>query len=203
MSFSQETSCSDGVDNDGNGLTDGNDTSCICNTAITAMPNPVNIEDPVVDFTVDHPEYNLSWNFDDGTVSTSSNTMHRFDQIEGEHIVYLYVRKGACFDTTSVTILVDAGVVFYIPNAFTPDGDEFNNEFKPIFTSGVDQFDYTLKLFNRWGEVVFVSHDLSFGWDGSYNGSLSREGSYLWTVEYKDLYSDKRFNHNGQVFLTR
>ena len=93
--------------------------------------------------------------------------------------------------------------MFYIPNAFTPDGDEFNNSFKPVFTSGIDPYDFTLTLFNRWGEVVFESKDFSVGWDGTYHNKLSREGTYLWTVEFKDMYTDKRFNYNGQVFLSR
>ena len=44
----------------------------------------------------------------------------------------------------------------------------YNQLFKPVFTSGYDPFDYTMLVYNRWGEVLFESHNAEFGWDGTY-----------------------------------
>ena len=68
------------------------------------------------------------------------------------------------------------------------DGDEFNQTFKPIFTSGFDPFYYTFSIYNRFGNLIFESHDPAMGWDGSYNDGKTnfncQVGTYVWTVEY-------------------
>lgn len=72
-----------------------------------------------------------------------------------------------CPDTAYAVIIVKEEAIYYVPNAFTPDGDEFNQAFTPIFSTGVDPYNYNMKVFNRWGEVIFESNDLSVGWDGT------------------------------------
>src|SRR5690554_7934441 len=83
-----------------------------------------------------------------------------------------YTDKG-CSDTVSGVVRILDRLIFYIPNTFTPDGDKFNETFQPVFTSGFDPQSYNLYIFNRWGEIVFESHDTSIGSDGTYgiNGS--------------------------------
>lgn len=76
----------------------------------------------------------------------------------------------------------DCDVYVYIPNAFTPDGDEHNQTFKPVITGeNIDSFE--LRVFNRWGQTVFVSYDQNVGWDGTYSGFLVPDGIYSWTLE--------------------
>src|SRR5690554_8199582 len=80
-------------------------------------------------------------------------------------------------------------LLFYIPNTFTPDNDNFNETFKPVFTSGIDLQSYTLYIFNRWGELVFESHNTEVGWDGSYGAESNttvKSGTYLWKVIFKE-----------------
>ena len=89
--------------------------------------------------------------------------------------------------------------IFYIPNSFTPDGDEHNNMWKPIITSGFDVYNYTLTLYNRWGEVIFVSHNVNEGWDGTYNGVIVMSGIYTWCIELKSLNTDNRQVFKGSV----
>ena len=61
----------------------------------------------------------------------------------------------------------------YIPNTFTPDGDEKNNVWVPIFTSGFDPYDFHLTVYDRWGEIVFETKDIDFGWDGTYKNNTA------------------------------
>ena len=89
--------------------------------------------------------------------------------------------------------------IFYIPNSFTPDGDEHNNMWKPIITSGFDVYNYTLTLYNRWGEVIFVSHSVNEGWDGTYNNMIVPIGIYVWIIEMKSLNTDNRQIFKGSV----
>ncbi len=90
-------------------------------------------------------------------------------------------------------------IIFYIPNTFTPDNDEFNQDFQPVFTSGFDPYDFNLKIYNRWGQVVFESNDATQGWDGTYGGELVQDGSYTWKIEFKSISNDERFIHTGHV----
>ena len=94
-------------------------------------------------------------------------------------------------------------LVYYIPNAFTPDGDTYNETFQPVFTSGFDPYDFKLLIFNRWGEVVWESNDASVGWDGTYNGKLVQNGTYVWKVEFKTLSNDERIMRTGHVNVIR
>jgi gliding motility-associated-like protein len=89
--------------------------------------------------------------------------------------------------------------IMYIPNSFTPDGDEHNNTWKPIITSGFDVYNYTLTLYNRWGEIIFVSNNVNEGWDGTYNNMIVPIGIYVWIIEMKSLNTDNRQIFKGSV----
>jgi gliding motility-associated-like protein len=93
--------------------------------------------------------------------------------------------------------------LIFIPNTFTPDGDEVNQVWKPIFTQGYDPYDFEMTVLNRWGEIVWVSKDASIGWDGTYDGKMCPEGVYTWVVEYGVLENDKRVVKHGHLTLLR
>ena len=87
-----------------------------------------------------------------------------------------------CYDSTTQVINVLDALIFNVPNSFTPNGDEFNNVFKPVFGSGFSPEDYSLLVYNRWGETVFQSLDLFNGWDGTYNGTESPSATYYYVI---------------------
>ena len=76
-------------------------------------------------------------------------------------------------------------IIFELPNAFTPNGDGMNDEFKVISNAGVTTLN-SLKIFSRSGNLVFQSQDLSKGWDGRYNGTIMPIDIYYWTAVYVD-----------------
>ena len=67
----------------------------------------------------------------------------------------------------------------YIPNAFTPNGDGINDFFGAV-GEGIDS--YRLRIFNRWGVLVFETTNLNHQWDGYYNGQLAPIGAYTYEV---------------------
>jgi gliding motility-associated-like protein len=77
--------------------------------------------------------------------------------------------------------------IIYIPNAFSPNGDEFNSVFKPVVSLS-DINDYALTIFDRWGQVIFRTNEIQEGWDGTLNisGKLAPLGTYIYVVELKD-----------------
>ena len=146
------------------------------------------------------------WDFGDDTdLSTSMNPSHEFpgDQTSG-YIVTLYAYSPiGCIDSTTSIIQVNEEVIYYIPNTFTPDGDEFNQLFQPIFTAGYDPYDFNMQIFNRWGEVIYETNDDTVGWDGMYNGKIVQDGIYTWKIEFKTISSDERIMINGHVLKTK
>ena len=92
-------------------------------------------------------------------------------------------------------------LIYYIPNTFTPDGDSYNENLAPVFTSGYDPYDFDLFIFNRWGETVWESHDSSVGWDGTYgaSGKVVQNGSYNWRIEFKTTETYERILGTGHV----
>jgi gliding motility-associated-like protein len=143
------------------------------------------------------------WSMGDGASGTSVNASHTFPSDEGgSYLVELIAMSPlGCADTTWVRVNVSEEVIYYVPNTFTPDGDTYNEYFKPIFTSGYDPYDYDLFIFNRWGETIWESHDSSIGWDGTYgaSGKLVQNGTYTWRIEFKTTETDERILVTGHV----
>jgi gliding motility-associated-like protein len=95
--------------------------------------------------------------------------------------------------------------VFYVPNSFTPDDDEFNETWGPVFTKGFDAFNFNLLIFNRWGEVVWESHDADARWDGSFgvDGLDCPVGVYVWKIDFKPIETDEKITITGTINLIR
>jgi gliding motility-associated-like protein len=133
------------------------------------------------------------WVFGDpegSNYSTEEDPSHTYPNIGGEYDVLLtaYSPLG-CTDTAWAKIIVKEDLVFYVPNTFTPDNDGYNEEFKPVFTAGFNPYEYDFFIFNRWGQIVFESHNSEVGWNGSYGSNqeikLVQDGTYTWLIRYR------------------
>ena len=145
------------------------------------------------------------WNFGDGSgPSTDVAPLHTFPDGPGVYTVTLTAYSPAgCVDVTEQVITVKEELIFYVPNTFTPDQDQFNEVFLPVFTSGFDPFNYHLTIFNRWGEILFESYDAEFGWDGTYGGKIVEDGTYIWKIVVKRTDVDDREEYIGHVNVLR
>jgi gliding motility-associated-like protein len=143
------------------------------------------------------------WNFGDGSEwSTVENPYHQFpiEDAEVTFDVWLFaVSEYGCIDSTSRIIDVEEELIIYVPNTITPDGDEYNNDFFPVLSSGFSEQGYSLLIFNRWGELLFESHDISVGWDGTYKGELVQDGTYTWKITAKNKKNDDKEEYVGHV----
>jgi gliding motility-associated-like protein len=143
------------------------------------------------------------WNFGDGQTSTDVNPSNTYPSVEDTFVVQLIATSAnGCKDTAYAVVRIFEELIFYVPNTFTPDNDDFNEVFKPIFTSGFDPLDYKLLIFNRWGEVVFESNDSDVGWDGTYGAAsdrIVRDGTYIWKIIFKTKKNDERMVEVGHV----
>jgi gliding motility-associated-like protein len=94
-------------------------------------------------------------------------------------------KKGdnAVFSVSNTTELTPY-MSIYIPNSFTPNGDGLNDTFG-IYGESVN--DYNMQVFNRWGQVVFESNNVTERWDGTYNGRQVPQGAYVYRVTARGL----------------
>lgn len=156
---------------------------------------------------------NYYWNFGDSLTDTGGesfdlNAYYTYTAA-GNYDVMLKVynrheRSGLivdCVDSMVQTVVVDPEVLVYIPNVFTPDNDgpETNNVFKPIVN---DETSYFVKVFNRWGEIMWQSENPEESWDGTFNGAPCQEGVYLYIVKVANAQS-QQYEFSGTVTLLR
>lgn len=136
--------------------------------------------------------------------SQSENPVFTFPEGEvGNYPVTLVVTtEHGCSDTVTIIMHIVQDIIFYAPNTFTPDGDE-NNQSWGIFVEGIDIYNFDLFIFNRWGEMIWESHDPKAKWDGTYNGQIVPNGTYVWKASAKDGLNDGKHEFNGYINVLR
>lgn len=120
--------------------------------------------------------------------------------------VFVYVESNGCFsEVESTTISVDRcpELIYYIPNSFTPDGDEFNQVFGVNFTSGFNPYEFQLQIWNRWGEIIWESFDHTATWDGTYDGKPCQSGIYTYIIKFGNEDNDGFQVVTGHLNLLR
>jgi gliding motility-associated-like protein len=105
--------------------------------------------------------------------------------------------------TATITVAQCPETIFYIPNSFTPDGDEWNQVWQPVITSGIDVNDFQATIYNRWGEMVWESYDVTAAWDGTYNGMICMDGVYFYIVRCVQENTASKFILHGHITLIR
>lgn len=172
----------------------------------TMSANPTTIFETVIKMQDKSSPNVINWFWSSpGSVPNTSTyqnpTFHFPEGVITTYPIQLIVETPeGCVDTTERILSVVSDMIFYAPNAFTPDGDEFNQTWK-FYASGIDEYNFELLIFNRWGEIIWETHDVNSGWDGTYNGVPCKEGAYTWVARMKDLYSDTKKTLNGTINL--
>lgn len=105
-----------------------------------------------------------------------------------------------CTDEDQVSITVFKGSAVYVPSGFTPNNDGLNDRLKPYYV-GIRSLEY-FTVYNRWGEVVFSTKDLSGGWNGLLKGLEQPSGIYVWMLKATD-YVNKQYEMKGTSTIIR
>ncbi len=170
-------------------------------------PSPASVLDPIVTLNnQSSSDVNYwFWNFGDGVTTSPSNPspVHTYPHDTlGSFIATLIVHNAdGCYDTISHTILIGPAFSFYIPNAFTPNGDGVNDYF---FGTGIGILNYDLRIFDRWGNMIFRGKELTAKWDGIANDGeeIAQIDVYVWKVTLTDVFF-KTHNYIGTVTLVK
>jgi gliding motility-associated-like protein len=173
----------------------------------SVFPQSFSDVNQIIDFTNNSQgATSYFWNLGDSNTSIDENPNHLYEETEeGIYVTLTAISEFGCLDSISVVIPFDEQEIFYIPNTFTPDGDNFNQVFNPIFYSGFDPYNFQMLIFNRWGEVIFETQNTEIGWDGSYSdqAGVVSDGMYTWKITYKNPKTDERKILIGHVLVLR
>lgn len=173
-----------------------------------SAPLSTSIFDPTVQFT-DNSSNATSWNWNFGdnilnpttNTSTQQNPSHDYSDI-GTYCVTLIVSNAAgCTDTTQLCVVIDPEFTFFIPNAFTPNGDGVND----FFTGkGENIHEYEMMIFDRWGNMIYFTDDINKPWDGKANhgNDIAQQDVYVYVVKLKDNKNQKH-KYIGTVTLVK
>lgn len=136
--------------------------------------------------------------------STFQNPVFKFpDGVVDKYPIQLIVTTPeGCTDTVEHILSVNSDILFFAPNAFTPDDDEYNQSWE-FHVSGIDEYNFELLIFNRWGELIWETHDVNSKWDGTYHGRIVPAGTYTWIARVKDTYSDNKKTFQGSIDILR
>lgn len=174
--------------------------------AFTASPQPTTILTPTISF-FDQSTNAASWLWNFGDLAASSSTLQNPQFTYPDPICYQITlnvtSSDGCVDSTHNDICIDPDVGIYVPNTFTPNGDNLNEEFIPV-TVGIDPEKYEFWIFDRWGNLIFYTDDINEGWNGCVLGSsqLCQIDTYVWKVKCIDILG-KKHSLIGHVNLIR
>lgn len=152
--------------------------------------------DPLVTINYSINADSYLWDFGDGNTSTERNPTHYYTK-EGTFPIFLIAETSfGCNDTFDLgrTVIAELQGSIRVPNAFTPNPSgpgtgqvkrnpgfgELNDVFYALIVGAET---YELNIFNKWGELLFVSKDQEIGWDGYYKGELCKQDTYVWKVK--------------------
>ena len=173
---------------------------------ITATPPYLmGYDDPMVNFSCASQHCTGHyWILPNETQDNSEILSYDFSNHQtGQLFTIIAHNNNQCFDTIQYFLAINNDVYLYVPNTFTPDGDARNNDFQAIITGDFDPQTFNMYIYNRWGEMVWESHDHSIAWDGTYNGKLVPDGSYTWSIDFKRFINDEKKSYTGNITLLR
>lgn len=130
----------------------------------------------------------LQWDFGDGSTSDQPDPRHEFPGSYGANYTtcLTVANEAGCSDMECTTFFYNAGGNIFIPNSFTPNGDQKNDVFFPVI-NGFDQCrSFDLWIYDRWGNLVDHLQDRNDSWDGTFHGAEPLIDVYVWRLSLSD-----------------
>jgi gliding motility-associated-like protein len=170
--------------------------------AFTVSPTLLYTEDAFINLTNLATNYQTGqYDFGNGIVYNINTEVYNYGIADSGNYVITQVvyNQFGCADTAYAYIHINLSPTLYVPNAFTPDLDGENDGWIPVAT-GLSEIE--VSVFNRWGEEVFVTKDLSTKWYGTYHGKDCPVGVYSWKIVARDINAELIVK-SGHITLLR
>jgi gliding motility-associated-like protein len=193
-----------------------------CSDTLTLVDLIRAYRNPVADFWMDPEETDIyspevyfyedclyasdyEWNFGDGATSVMPNVAHTFPGPGTWTITLTAITSNGCEDQVQKQVVVNDIFNLYVPNAFTPDGDDINEVFLPRLTGIPFMETYRFEIFDRWGTIIFTTNDPEEAWTGNVRGGdyFAKDDAYNWQITVQLKGSDKERVYSGHVILVR
>ena len=131
---------------------------------------------------------NWLWDFNDGNADSLQTVFHKFEDVGFYNVLLRVENRYGCTDTISKKVEI-SNFIIHIPNCFTPQKDNLNERF---VSKGIGINEYLLNIYNRWGELIYSTNDMQYGWDGTYQstGLQCPQGVYVYDVQVVDDFGD-------------
>lgn len=154
-------------------------------------PHVESVANPVFTFA-DNSANTTSWewNFGDGSTSRTQNPVHTYPSVIGSYNVHLVTTNSyGCADSTDDSVHIIPDFRIYIPNAFSPNGDDLNDQFT---AKGIGIATFMMMIFDRWGNLLYTTHDINKGWNGRVGSSneVAQEDTYVYKIEVTDIFGE-------------
>jgi len=134
-----------------------------------------------------------NWDLGDGT-KEKNKTRFYHDYSGGNESFYTITldveNKFGCTGSTSRVLRVRTERAVYIPNAFTPNGDGKNDKFMPYASGDYANANFTMRIFDRWGNKLLFTGDINEGWNGYFKGELCERDVYVYQVVFTNKEDD-------------
>lgn len=135
----------------------------------------------------------------DGMLVIDTSVILNYSEYGNYYINYSLTSINGCKTTFKYDFFVKDYMTLYFPNTFTPNDDRVNDVYMPVGTL-VSQF--SMSIYDRWGERVFITDDLYKGWDGKVKGVKATEDVFVYRAMAIDLFG-KRYDYTGNINLIR
>lgn len=143
---------------------------------------------------------NFSWAFGNGGFSRAKNPSESYKDTGYFKVILSAINNFNCFDEFDTLLYLAPDYNIVIPNAFTPNKDPLNPTFKIEGTYYYKE--YEMKIFDRWGKLLFLSYNPAEGWDGDHESIPLPDGVYTYAIRLVD-YLGKVRTHRGMLHLIR
>jgi gliding motility-associated-like protein len=169
----------------------------------TSIPEPgtvLEVKDATITFTnLSQGATHYMWYFGDGTIDSIKNPVHKYNTDSLFEVMLIAINQYGCADTAyRYEQIVPDGIVF-IPNTFTPNGDGVNDFFK-VYGKSIKNID--MRVYDRWGEMVFFSTGTDPVWDGTLQGKPMNTAVFIYLIRI-DFLNGVSWYRKGDITLLR
>ncbi len=139
------------------------------------------------------------WRSGDGQTSTAFEPVFTYKAPGVYNLQLITINSDGCRDSVFRFVEVKSPEVFYVPNAFSPNGDNMNDYFS-VLSNNISEF--SISIFDRWGKLVYSSDDKDFQWDGTFMGRPLDNGKYAYIISATGIYGGA-YETQGAVMVLR